>query len=71
MGYLLTFFALALVVVIAIAVLPLLSGKARDASGRGQEDDHAPTTRSNLDGPQEEKIADEARPSKQQGSSDD
>jgi hypothetical protein len=57
MSYLLTFIAIALIVVVLVAVIPLLFDRDRS---------QAPATRSNLDGPQEEKIADQARPSIQE-----
>ncbi len=63
MGYILTAIALLLIIAIVVAVLPALSGKGTAAAGRGDDRDEAPVTRSNLGGPQEEKIADQARPS--------
>ncbi len=56
MNTLLTVVIIALVVVAAVAVIPSLLGRRKPT-------DEAPTTRSNLGGPQEEKIADQARPS--------
>ncbi len=58
MGTLLTVVILALIGVVAVAVIPALLNQRKDR-------DRRPTTRSHLEGAQEEKIADQARPSKQ------